>query len=119
MILFQNQTGLTCFHNGLIRTVVILRVQSLFRMQQWNPKQFGLAPAIADIVTGRVIQNRQGAITLGRGGARRGNVAVIHHHIHMVHHRLGLFRVTGVVPKYLIERLVYGGRGIRIESCCG
>lgn len=68
MILFQNQTGLTCFHNGLIRTVVILRVQSLLRMQQWNPKQFGLAPAIADIV---VIQNRQGAITLGRGGARR------------------------------------------------
>lgn len=118
MILFQNQTGLTCFHNGLIRTVVILRVQSLLRMQQWNPKQFGLAPVIADIVTGWVIQNRQGASTLGRGGARRGNVAVIHHHSHMVH-RLGLFRVTGVVPKNLVERLVYGGRRIRIESCCG
>lgn len=118
MILFQNQTGLTCFHNGLIRTVVILRVQSLLGMQQWNPKQFGLAPVIADIVTGRVVQNRQRASALGRGGARRGNDAVIHHHIHMVH-RLALFRVTGVVPENLVERLVYGGRRIRIESCCG
>lgn len=105
MILLQNQASFSCFHGCVVRAVVVLRVQSLLRMQQWNPKQFGLAPIV---VAGPVFDNRHRASTLG-GGRRRDVNVVVHHDMgHWLMMWLGLLRVI-VVPKNLVERLVYGG----------